>query len=81
MDQILGVPVPEMVEQLVKLAKTVSEDGNRQRTVERIPNIPVPQVAEELEEAFKIFSQDRVQKRFGRQTIKNPLCFTRREDR
>ena len=40
--------VPEMVEQLVKLPKTVSEDGVQQRTVEHTADIPVPQVVEEL---------------------------------
>ena len=46
--RILDVPVTEMVKQLMKLPKTVSEDGIQQRTVERIADIPVPQVAEEL---------------------------------
>ena len=54
-ERVLDVGVPEMVEQLVKLPKTVSEDGIQQRIVERIADIPVPQVVEELAEFFKAF--------------------------
>ena len=39
--RILDVLVPETVEQLVKLPKTVTEDGIQQRIVERIAEIPV----------------------------------------
>ena len=54
MEQIPDVPVLEMVEQLVKLPKTVSKDGVQQRTVERIADIPAPQVVEELVGVFKL---------------------------
>ena len=56
-EEILGVLVPEMVEQLVKLPKTVSEDGNQQRTAEHIADIPVPQDVEELVEDSEVFPQ------------------------
>ena len=52
-EQILDVPVPEMVEQLVKLPKTVSEDGIQQPTVEQIVDILDPQDVEEPAEFFK----------------------------
>ena len=55
-EEILDVFVPEMVEQLVKLPKTVSQDGIRQRTAERIADIPVPQTLEELVEVLQGFS-------------------------
>ena len=54
MEEILDVPVPEMVKQLVKLPNTVSQDRIQERTVERIADIPVPQVVEELVEVFKL---------------------------
>ena len=47
-EHILDVLVPEMVEQLVKLPNTVSEDRIQERTLERIADVPVPQVVEEL---------------------------------
>ena len=67
--RILDVPVPETVEQLVKLPKTVTEDGIQQRIVERIAEIPVSQVAEELADASKVFPKDRIQQRIAVQTI------------
>ena len=54
MEQIHDFPVPEVVEQLVKLPKTFSQDGVQQWTVERIADISVPQVVEELVEVFKM---------------------------
>ena len=71
-EEILDVLVPEMVEQLVKLPKTVSEDRIPQRTAERIVNIPVPQDVEELVEVSRVFPQDRIQQRFGEQTDETP---------
>ena len=47
-EQILDVLVPEMVEQLVKVPKTVLL-GIQQRTVEQIVDAPVPQAVEELQ--------------------------------
>ena len=47
-DQIPDVLALEMIGQLVKLPKTVSEDGIQQRTVEGIADIPVPQVVKGL---------------------------------
>ena len=61
-EQIPDVLVPEMVEQLVKLSKTVSVDRIQQQTVEHITaDTPVPQDVEEPGEFFKAFSQIRVQ--------------------
>ena len=56
-EQMLDVPVPEMVEQLVELLNAVSQDRIQERTVERIDGFPVPQVAEELVEVFKAFPE------------------------
>ena len=72
MEQILDVPVPETVKQLVKVPETVSEDRTQQRTVERIVGVPVPQLMEELVEVSKVFPQDRVQQSFADQTIETP---------
>ena len=71
-ERVLDVPVPEMVEQLVKLQKIVSEDGIQQRTVEQIVDVPVPQAVEELAEVFRVFSQDRIQQCAVEQTIDTP---------
>ena len=71
-EEILDVFVPEMVEQLVKLPKTVSEDGIQQRTAERIADIPVPQTVEELVEVCRVFPQDRSHQCFVEQTDETP---------
>ena len=68
-EHILDVLVPDMVEQLVKLPKTVSENRIQELTVEHIVvDIPVQQVAEELVEVSKVFPMDRIQQRFVEQT-------------
>ena len=46
-----------MVEQLVKLLNTESQDRIQQRTVEQIVNTSVPQVAEGLVEVFKFLDE------------------------
>ena len=66
-EQVLDVPVPEMVE----VPKTMSQDKIQQRIVEQIVDVPVPHVGE-LMEVSKDFAQDRVQRCFGEQTIENP---------
>ena len=68
-ERILDVLVPEMVEQLVKLPKTESDDRTQQRTAEHIAVIPVPQGVKELVVIFRVFSQDRIQERTVEQTI------------
>ena len=54
MEQVLDVPVPEMVE----VPKTVSQDKIQQRIVEQIIDVPVSQVVKELVEVSKVFPQD-----------------------
>ena len=71
-EEILDVFVPEMVEQLVKLPKTVSEDGIQQRTAGRIADIPVPQTVEELVEVCRVFPQDKGHQCFVEQTDEIP---------
>ena len=68
-EQILDVPVPETVEQLMEMPETVSRDGIMQRTVEQIPDAPVPQAVEELADISKVSSQDGIQQRIVEQTI------------
>ena len=67
-EQIVDV---QMVEQLVKLLNTESQDRIQQRTAEQIVNTSVPQVAEGLVGVFKFFSQDRIQ-RFEKRTVEIP---------
>ena len=71
-EQIPDVLAPEMVEQLVKLPKTVSQNRTQQQTEEQVINAPVPQVMEELLEVSKVFCQYRVQQRFGGQIVEPP---------
>ena len=72
-EQIPDVFALEMVEQLVELPKTVSDNGIQERTVEHITaDIPVLQVAEELVEASKVFPEDRIRQRFAEHTIAAP---------
>ena len=68
-EQILDVLVPEMVEQLVKLPKTESDDRTQQWTAEHIAVIPVPQGVKELVVVFRVFSQDRILQRTVEQII------------
>ena len=70
MEEITDVPVPEMVEQVVKLPNTVSQDRIQERTVERIADIPVPQVVEELIEAFKLQVVERIDETSEIQTVR-----------
>ena len=79
-EQILDVLVPDTVEQLVKLPKTISEDKIQERTARGMADIPVPQVVKGLEKVSRVFSQDKIEQRYGRRDHKNPWCFTRRED-
>ena len=74
MDRVVDVPVPEMVEQLVKLPKTVSEDGIQERLVEQTIDTLVPQDVKEPAEFFKASSQDRAQQSSPEQT-NEPLPF------
>ena len=61
-EQILDVPVLEMVEQ--KLQETMSDDRIQQRTAEHIAVIPVPQDVKELVEVSEVSHQDRSQQCF-----------------
>ena len=72
MEQILDVPVPETVKQLVEVPETISEDSIQQQIVKHTFGIPVPQVMEELVEFSKVFPQDRVQQSSADQTIETP---------
>ena len=69
-EQILDVPVPEMVEQ--KLPESVSDDRIQQRTAEHIAVIPVPQDVKELVEVSEVFPQDRSQQCFLEQINETP---------
>ena len=65
-EQILDVPVPEMVTQLLEVPETVS------RTVEQIVDAPVPQAVEEPAEVSRVFSQDGIQQRSVEQSSETP---------
>ena len=62
----------EMVEQLVKLPKTVSEDRIQERTEEQVIDIPVLADVEELMEVSEVLHQDRSQQYFVEHTDATP---------
>ena len=74
-ERVVDVPVPEMVEQLVKLPKTVCEDGLQERTMEQTVDILVPRDVEEPAKFFKASSLDRVQQSSAEQTIETLAFF------
>ena len=64
-EQIPDFLAPEMVEQLVKLPTTVSENRIQERTVELFAaDTPVPQVVEEQVGVSGVFTQERFQQEF-----------------
>ena len=71
-NRFLAVPATLIVEQLVEVPKTVSQDRIQQRTLQQIPDTPGPQVVEELVEVFTHFSQDAHQQRFAEQIFEVP---------
>ena len=56
-EQIPDILVPEMVEQLVKLPETVSDDKIQQRTAEHITVTSVLQDVKEMVEVSGVFSE------------------------
>ena len=68
-EQIHGAPVPEMIEQLMKLPKIVSVDRIQERIAEQTVDILVPQDVEEPAEFFKDSSLNRVQQSSAEQTV------------
>ena len=73
-EQILDVPVPETMKQLLEKPETTSVDRVQQQTVKHIVGIPVPQVMEELVEFSKVFPLDRVNRVWQTRPSK-PLLF------
>ena len=69
-EQILDVLAPEMVEQLVKLPKTVSQNRTKQQTEEQVINAPVPQRYCWRSPRFSLSAG--VQQRFGGQIVEPP---------
>ena len=51
-EQITDVHVPQIMEEIVEVAKIVLEDRLQQRTVEEIVDVPVPQFLEEIVEVI-----------------------------
>ena len=70
LEQILNVPVPEMVTQLVDVPNIVSQDRIKQRV-----RFPVPQVVEELAEISKFFFTEWSSTAFRGANHRDPLLF------
>merc|ERR1712032_947958 len=43
-EQVVDVPVPQVVEEVVQVAKIIPQERVQQRTVEQVVDVPVPQV-------------------------------------
>eukprot|EP00971_Amphidinium_carterae_P172822 3425841-Amphidinium_carterae.1 len=62
-EQILDVPVPQTVEEIVNVPKIVPQERVQNRVVEQIVDVPVPQTVEEIVNVPKIVPQERKQNR------------------
>merc|ERR1712032_363258 len=63
----------QVVEEIVEIAKIISQERVQQRTVEQVVDVPVPQVVEEIVEIAKIIPQERVQQRTVEQVVDVPV--------
>ena len=54
MEQFLDVPVPQVMEQLREVPKTVSHDRIRLEQLEEVPNMVFPYTPARLEALFKL---------------------------
>ena len=66
--EMFDVLVPDIVDQLVKLPNTVSQERIRQRTVEQIVDFPVPKDVEELVEVSRVSHTAEIIEKFVIQT-------------
>ena len=70
--------VPQMIKQLEKVPKMVSQNKIQRRTAEQIFDMPVPTVVEEHIGIAKVSSQNRVHQRFEEQSVGRERILKRR---
>ena len=59
LDQIVDVPVPQLMEETVEAAKSIPEERTQQRTLEETVSVPVPQIQEQIVEVVKALFERR----------------------
>jgi len=88
-EQVVDVPVPQVVEEVIEVAKVIPQERVQQRTVEQVVDVPVPQIVEEILEQVvdvpvpqvveevveiaKVIPQERVQQRTVEQVVDVPV--------
>ena len=72
MEQIADVHVPEIMEEIVEVAKIVQQERDQQHIVEEIVDAPVPQFLEEMVEVIKAIPQERISERIFEQVVNVP---------
>ena len=72
-EQIADVHVPEIMEEIVEVAKIVQQGRVQQHTVEEIVDVPVPQFLEEMVEVIKAIHQARMTERIFEQIVNVPV--------
>ena len=54
LNQIVDVPVPQLMEETVEASKSLPEERTQQRTLEETVSVPVLQIQEQIVEAVKV---------------------------
>ena len=71
-EQIVDVPVPQVVEEVVQVDRIVPQERVQQRTVEQIVEVPVPQMVEEVVHVPQIQVQERIVQNIVEQIVEVP---------
>eukprot|EP00971_Amphidinium_carterae_P180775 3585682-Amphidinium_carterae.1 len=58
-EQIVDVPVPQTVEEIINVPKIIPQERVQNRTVEMVVDVPVPQTVEEIVTVPKIIPQEK----------------------
>ena len=66
---IVGVPVPQNVEEIVEVAKLVPQRRAQHCTVEQVVDVPVRQFMEEIVEVMEVVCPERVSERIEEQVV------------
>ena len=64
LDQIVDVPVPQLMEETVEAAKAIPEERTQQRTLEETVSVPVPKIQEHIVEVLKALCAAAFDRRF-----------------
>ena len=72
-EQIAGVSVPQIHEQIVEVAKIIPQARTSEHIVEQIAGVPVPQIHEQIVEVGKNIPQERIAERTAEQFANVPV--------